>query len=176
MLDKLIDVLLSFLDKAIFVWIIKQYEEGVMLRFGKFHRRLYPGLYWKIPFVDEVLVHSVITDTLGIPTQSLTTKDNKQIVVKSMVKYKIEDVKKFLLEVQGASEALSDITQSIIRKQITSRLFTECSDDSLDNEITKKLRNEVKKWGISIDAVTLTTISKGFSLRLFNDQIGKDGS
>ena len=42
---------------------------------------------------------------------------------------------------------------------------------NIDNEITKKLRIEVKKWGINVEKVTLTDIGLISSIRLFNENI-----
>lgn len=174
MFDKLIEFLVSIIDKILPFWIIKEYDNGILLRFGKYKKTLKPGIHFKLPFVDEIITHHVVTSLLSIPVQSLTTKDKQQIVVKSVVKFIVEDVKPLLLEVYDATDAISDVTQSIIKKQIHIRTWDECNDDDVDNEITKKLRAEIKKWGIYIESVTMTDMGISPSVRLFNEQIKKD--
>ncbi len=174
MFDKLIEFIIGIIDKVMPFWIVKQTDNAILLRFGKYSRTLQPGFYWKWPFADEIISHHVMTALLSIPVQSLTTKDGLQIVVKAVVKYKVDDVKPLLLEIWDSTDAISDVTQSIIKKQIHIRTWQQCNDDDIDNEITKKLRVEIRKWGISIENVTMTDIGITPSIRLFNEQVKKE--
>jgi regulator of protease activity HflC (stomatin/prohibitin superfamily) len=91
--------------------------------------------------------------------------------VKGVVKYKIADVKTFLLEVYDAKDALSDMTMSIIKNIVISIPAEKCIDPELDNLLTKKARVEAKKWGVDIQQVTLTDVAPIRSYRLINDVI-----
>lgn len=169
MLDRLIDFLLNVLEDVLPVYFVKQYDNGILLRMGKFVRVVKPGVVYKIPFIDKIETSTVVTTTLSVPTQSVITLDRKNLVVKAVVKYKISDVELFLLNVYDAADAISDITQAIVKEQISSKTFDECIQNDFDNTVTKKLRVEVKKWGIEVDRVTLTDIGQIKSLRLFNE-------
>jgi regulator of protease activity HflC (stomatin/prohibitin superfamily) len=171
MLDSLIQWLTSIIDHISPFFIVRQYENGIQLRFGKYMRSLDPGLYIKIPFVDEILTQHVVLTTLSLPAQSLVTSDNKNIVVEAMVKYKITDAQVFLLEVYDSIDAVSDISQGIIKELIMSSTWEQCRDNELDNSITKKVRNELKKFGVYVDKVTLTSISEIKTFRLINQSI-----
>lgn len=169
--EKIIEFLLSLIDKIVPIYIIFPYEEAVLYWCGKYSKTVKQGIHFKFPFLHSYDKHTVVTTTLTIPTQSLTTKDGLQVVVKSMVKYKIDDIKPFILEIYDSTDAISDITQCIIKEQITERNWSQCSDNELDNIITKKLRVEVKKLGIVIEKVTMTDIGLIRSIRLFNEQL-----
>lgn len=171
MLDSLIQWLTSIIEHLSPFVIVKQYENGIQLRFGKYLRNLEPGLYIKIPFIDEILTQHVVLTTLSLPAQSLVTSDNKNIVVEAMVKYKIIDAQIFLLEVYDSVDAVSDISQGIIKELIMSSTWEQCRDNELDNGITKKVRNELKKFGVYVDKVTLTSISEIRTFRLINHSI-----
>lgn len=167
MFDKLIDFLLNFIEDLIPFTIITEYNRGVLFRFGKFKKVLEPGIVWKIPFFDKYDVRTVITTTLSIPEQSLMTKDAKHLVVKAMVKYNISDIKANVLKINDPVDAISDTTQSVIKEQISERTLEECFDNELDNIITKKVRVQVRHWGVEIEKVTLTDIANMKSLRIF---------
>lgn len=169
MLDKFFEFITQWISDLLPLVIIPSYEEGVLLRFGKFKKVLYPGLHFKIPFGDEVLRQHVVVTTLSLPAQSLYTLDKQNFVVKGVVKYKIADVTTFLLEVYDAKDALSDMTLSIIKNIIISLPSEKCIDPDLDNLLTKKARIEAKKWGVEIQQVTLTDIAPIRSFRLIND-------
>lgn len=169
MFDKLIDFLLNMVYDILPVWFVKQYDNGIFLRMGKFKKVVKPGVVWKLPFIDKIECQTIVTTTLSVPTQSVITKDKKALVVKAVVKYKIVDVEKFMLTVYDAHDAIGDTAQSIIKTLIAEKDFDECTSNDFDNSVTKKLRNEVKHWGIDIEKVTLTDIGQIKSLRLFNE-------
>lgn len=169
MFDKLVELIVQWIDQLLPVVIIPSYEEGVHLSFGKFKRVLTPGIHLKIPFADEILRQHVVVTTLSLPAQSLYTLDKQNFVVKGVVKYKIADVKTFLLEVYDATDALSDMTLSIIKNIVISLPAEKCIDPELDNILTKKARVEAKKWGVEIQQVTLTDVAPIRSYRLIND-------
>lgn len=169
MFDKLIDVLSEWADKINPFIIIKDYQNGLHLRKGRYYRTLLPGLHFKIPLLDEVIEQHVVTTTMSLPAQSLYTADKQNIVVKSMVKYKISDVKVYILEVFDATDVISDVTQAIIKKLIIARNLDDCISHDLDTEITRKAREKVKSMGVEIQQVTLTDIAPIRSYRLIND-------
>jgi regulator of protease activity HflC (stomatin/prohibitin superfamily) len=169
MLDKLIDFLLSILDKLLPFKIINQTDRGVRLRFGKYIEILSPGLKWKIPFFDEIINITTVWTTLSLPSQSLTTKDQKDVVVKAIVKYKILDIEIFALEVWDAIDAISDMTQGIVFEVVRDKTWEELQSPDLKDFISKKARKEAKRWGIEIETVTLSDLAKITSIRLLND-------
>ena len=169
MFDKLIEIISNWWLQITPVIIIRDYEEAVLLRFGKFKAVLKPGMHFKIPMFDEVIDQHVVVTTLSLDAQSLYTKDKQNIVVKAVIKYKISDVKVFLLEIYDAQDALSDMSQGIIKNVIMSMSMDECTDSELDNTLTKKVRVEARKWGVEVQQVTLTDLAPIRSYRLIND-------
>jgi len=169
MFDKLVELLTNWWIEIKPIVIIRDYEEAVLLRFGKFKKLLKPGIHLKIPMFDEVIDQHVVVTTLSLDAQSLYTKDKQNIVVKGLVKYRIADVKIFLLEVYDAQDALSDMSSSIIKNVIMSMTLDECTDSELDNTLTKKVRVEARKWGVEVQQVTLTDLAPIRSIRLIND-------
>jgi regulator of protease activity HflC (stomatin/prohibitin superfamily) len=167
MFDKLIDFLLNFWNDLIPTTIVDQWESGVYLRFGKFLKVVGPGLVIKIPFVDRVVKTEVITQTVHLQPQTLTTLDEYNIVLKSIVRYHVHDVRKFLLNVMHASDVLVDTTQGIIRDIVERTNWYD-----LEN-VNEKLTNEVSKvatdWGITIERVTLTDLGIVSTYRIMSD-------
>lgn len=168
MFEALLNWLTAIYNDLVPFFIIKEYEEAVLLRFGKFKGVYKKGLHWKIPFFDEIINQHTVITTLSIPAQSLVTTDNHEIVVESIVKYKIADTKIFLLEVYDTVDAISDVTQGIIKNVIMTSTWAECRDTAIDKAIEKKVRVELKKFGVYVEAVTLTSISKIRTYRLIN--------
>lgn len=171
MFDKLIELLSNWWYYISPIVIIPTYEEAVLLRFGHFKKVLGPGFHVKLPVFDEVITQHVVVTTLSLAPQSLYTKDKQNIVVKGVIKYRISDVKIFLLEVFDAQDALADMTQSILKNIIISTSLEQCIDPDIDSVLTRKVRMEAKKWGVDIQQVTLTDIAPIRSFRIINDSI-----
>jgi regulator of protease activity HflC (stomatin/prohibitin superfamily) len=171
MFDRILDFLLSIFHEIFPVFVVAEYQEAVVLRGGKFNRVCKPGLHLKIPYLDDIFKQHTVLTTLTIPAQSLVTKDGKNVVVKSMVKYKISDIKIFALEVFDSIDAISDVTMGIVKHIVMNSSWEDCTDVEIDNSITKKLRSEMKKFGVSVEAVTLTDIAQMRTLRLINETV-----
>ena len=184
-LDKIIEFLLGLIEKVLPCWVIDEYERGVRLWLGKPTRNtpftiketkgeiktLKPGFYFKVPFFHKILHDIVVTTTHPLPAQSLTTKDGKSIVVKGIIKYSISDIRPFMLTLTDRIDALSDVSQGRIKEQVELRTWDECNNGTLDNEILKKIRLIVKKWGIEAEDFTMTSQTEAPSYRIFNDPL-----
>jgi regulator of protease activity HflC (stomatin/prohibitin superfamily) len=168
MFDKLLDFIISIWDKLTFFQIVKQYQQGAWLRFGKLRKIVPPGIYFKIPVLDEIDCYHVLTTAMTLDAQSVTTKDEKEVVVKGIIKYKIADLSKQFTDVYDAVDAISDVSMGIIKNIISKKTWEECRDENLDNEITKKVRTEARKWGIEVEAVTLSDLSRMRSFRILS--------
>jgi len=169
MFDRLIDFILQFFDQLVPFKVVNQTDKAVRLRFGKFKETLSEGFHWKIPFVDEIISHSVLWTTISLTSQSLTTKDQKDVVVKVVIKYRIVNIETFLLEVWDAIDAISDMTQGIVFDIIKEKTWDELQTTDLKPLITRKAKSEAKRWGIEVETVTLSDLARIKSIRLLND-------
>ena len=116
-----------------------------------------------------VIEHGSVWTTHSMPSQSLTTKDEKDIVVKGIIKYRVVDMKIFALEVWDAVDAISDMTQGIIFDIVKEKTWDELQHEDLKKEISRKARSEAKRWGIEIETITLSDLARIKSIRLLND-------
>jgi regulator of protease activity HflC (stomatin/prohibitin superfamily) len=171
MFDKLIDVVLQFIDDILPFVVVEHYNRGVRLRFGKNKGVLEPGFHWKIPFADSILTHMVKTTTMGLFPQTVTTKDGQSVVVCAVVKYEVDNVEQLLLEVNDPVDAVSDMTKGIIRDTLITTNWSECNDPEIVRQIRDKAAREASKWGIKIRAVTLTDLAVMKSLRILNNPL-----
>jgi regulator of protease activity HflC (stomatin/prohibitin superfamily) len=151
-------------------YIIKDYEHGILLRLGKVKKEtMKRGWNWKIPFIDHVLTCHNTIQTFNTDAQSLTTKDDKSIIVACVIKYQIKDPVIFLIEVEGAVDAIGDITMGKIKDLIVSKTWDECKALK-DVDIKNKIKSEAERWGIDVSMVTLTSLTHSRSLRLITDK------
>ncbi len=169
MFDRLLDFAIETWERLIPIVVVDEYQKAVILRMGKFLVVREPGWHWKIPFADNPILQHTIVTTMSTSAQSLVTLDRKEVTVESIVKYNIEDIKKYCLEIYDATDAIQDITQAVIKQNIMQKTLEDCYNPELDNIITKKVRSEVRKYGINIHQVTLTTLGQIKSYRLIGE-------
>ena len=167
MFDKLIDLIVTFIHDFLPFKIVNQWEEGVHLRNGKFLKCVKPGLVWKIPFFDRLWVTPVITQTVNLSPQTVTSLDERNVVLSSIVRYHIYDVEKFLLGVMHANDVLIDTTQGIIREIVEDTRWDDLVD--LTNRVTPAVNKQVKKWGITVQLVSFPDLGEITTYRIISD-------
>lgn len=174
MIDKLVEFILSIIRIFYICLLVHPYQAGIILRLGKFHRVIGPGLRFHFPFhVEESLVESVVRETMVIKPQSLTTKDNKAVVVSSVVTFEISDIKDFLLCIEGRNAFLQDSTYGSTSEFVMKHTWAELMAlQDIGVELAKVVRRNAKKYGVNIISVQLVDFIQCKSLRLIQSQIG----
>lgn len=167
MFDKLIDLVVTFINDILPFKIVNQWEEGVHLRNGKFRRAVKPGLNGKLPFFDSIITTPVITQTVNLKSQTVTSRDEKSIVLSTIVRYHVHDVEKFLLGVMHANDVLVDTTQGIIRDIVEDTSWDELVD--LTKRVTPVVNNQVNKWGITVQLVSFPDLGEITTYRVITD-------
>jgi len=171
MFDRLIDFIVDIADQFRFWVILPEYQAGLILRLGRFHREIGPGLHLKwFGFEDEMVANTNIT-TLILGPQSLFTKDGKELVTNGIIKYSINKPKVYLLEIDDRVDVLRDTSKGAVFEVIKSNLFAELATGVIDlnNECMIRIRKEVNQYGFKIHKVTMTDIGRMKSLRLIQD-------
>lgn len=144
------------------------------MRFGKFNAVLEPGLHFFLPlWIDRVVGESVVVETMQIKPQSLTTKDGKTVVITAVVTFRIEDIRTFLLDVEGRNNVVEDSSYGSIASFVMKRTWDELVGlDDLGNELTKSVRRLAKRYGVDIISVQLIDFIQCRPLRLITSSEG----
>ena len=167
MFDKLIDLIIQFARLFQIYAIVRCYQGGVILRFGKFHRLAPPGRNWIWPLaIEELLSTDMVIETMLVGPQSLITRDGKKIVISTVVTFRVDDAKVFLLEIEGTNRVIEDSTFGEVSDWVTARTWDELVASEVANELTKKLRRRAKTYGVDIIRVQLVDLTQSPSLRL----------
>jgi regulator of protease activity HflC (stomatin/prohibitin superfamily) len=169
---RVFDKVLDWVDRG-WTWVkpfnvIDVFEKGAVLRFGKFHRSLEPGLHWKWPMVEQVIEITTCTTTMRLPPQTLTTKDGIGIVATAVVKYEIKDIRPYVTEVFDAKDVLGDVTMGAVRKAVSNQEYASLMADPPESNILSTVRKEVNDYGFKVHRVTFIDLAKVRSIRLIS--------
>ena len=171
MFDKLVALIERF-GYQLMPWVIvEEWNAGVHLRYGSYINTLNSGVHFKIPFFDNIIECPVITQSVNLPSQTLTTLDDESIVLKAIIRYKVINVRTYLLGVMHANDVLIDTTQGMIRDVV--ELTTWDDLVNVNEIITDKVKEYVIRWGIEVEAVTITDLGIVKSFRIFGDESHK---
>jgi len=164
MLDKLIEQIIKLGKDILPFFIIEQWNEAVVLRFGQFRKVAKPGIHLKIPFFDSVWETEIITQSLDMNPQSVTTADGRNIVVKAIIRYSVADTKTYITSIMHPHDVLIDTTQGMIREIIEETDWHDLV--GIDKELTSRVGKFMKRWGLKVDRVTLTDLAEIPSYRV----------
>jgi membrane protease subunit HflK len=160
---ELIDLLKNLGTAALPFAVVDQWQQAVVLRFGKFHRVLDPGIHWTIPFVDAVHAHSVVTTTTVLRPQSVVTGDNRVVTAEAVVRWSVDDVRVFATEIWDGANVIGDSCQGAIANSLRSLAFDA---PELRRAVLDESRRALKRFGIRVEALTFTTLAPVCVLRL----------
>jgi regulator of protease activity HflC (stomatin/prohibitin superfamily) len=171
MFDKLVQLIERFGYQLMPFVIIEEWNSGVHLRYGRYINTLNSGVHFKIPFFDNIIECPVITQSVNLPSQTLTTLDDESIVLKAIIRYKVSNVRIYLLGVMHANDVLIDTTQGMIRDVVELTTWEDLVD--VNSKITQEVKEYVVRWGIEVEAVTITDLGLVKSFRIFGDESNK---
>ena len=159
-------------------------EVGVILRFGKYNRKVEPGLSFKIPLVEsltKVPVQRQLKEEFGFRTKKagirseydqniyldeslMLTGDLNAAVVEWIVQYRIKDPYKFLFKVRNATKTFRDMTEAVMREIVGDRTVNEVltiGRQEISISVLNKLQDLCDQYetGIKVDQVVLQDVN-----------------
>jgi regulator of protease activity HflC (stomatin/prohibitin superfamily) len=140
--------------------VVKQYERGVMLRFGRLKATKAPGLRFIIPFVDVLHRVSLRIVTLPIQSQGIITRDNVSVGVSAVAYYRVIDPVKSVVAIENVGSAIDQIAQTTLRKVIGQHSLDETLSETsaLNVNIREILDALTLDWGVEVTLVELKDI------------------
>ena len=108
---------------------VDQQERGVVLRFGKYHETVQPGLQWNPPLIDRVTRVNTTKVRAASFREIMLTQDENIVEVKLSVQYIISDPANFVLRVRDPERSLQHASQSAMRHVV--------GDTSMDLVLTE---------------------------------------
>ncbi|MGW1888770.1 slipin family protein [Streptomyces sp. NPDC002004] len=152
--------LLVVLALAFSVRVVKQYEKGVLFRFGRLVGTRSPGLRFIIPFVDVLHRVSLRVVTMPIQSQGIITRDNVSVDVSAVAYFRVVDAVKSVVAVENVNAAINQIAQTTLRKVVGRHTLDETlsETDRINLDIRQILDVATVDWGVQVTLVELKDI------------------
>ncbi|QCI22389.1 protease modulator HflC [Buchnera aphidicola] len=122
-----LSILFFFASSSFF--IVKEGERGIVLKFGKVLRNsdqktvVYnPGLHFKFPFLETVKMLDGRIHTMDNQADRFVTKEKKDLIVDSYIKWRINDFSRYYLATGGGDIFQAEV---LLKRKFSDRLRSE---------------------------------------------------
>lgn len=147
---------LLVLSSALFT--VGEREKAIKLFLGNIARSDYePGLHFKIPFVERVVKFDQRILTMDVPPEPVLTSEEKNVIVDTFVKWRIEDPELFFTSVSGseqfANNRLAQFARESLRNafgKLTIREVVSSARSSLRDAIRDPVDAQAQSLGIEV--------------------------
>lgn len=172
----IIEKLFEYIGYARFWTIVDAFEQGIILRLGKYHRTLEPGLHWIIPFMERVIVDNVVPSTFHVGPISVTTKDGKTVTLAGVVTWSIKDIRTFLLEVEDAESVIEDSSYGTLGDMTRERNWDQLIEprSRFKFYVEKRLIRTMRKYGVRVERFQFTDMTTSRTIRMIGMNFGDD--
>ncbi|MCD1125410.1 protease modulator HflC [Jinshanibacter sp. LJY008] len=122
------------------LFVVEEGSRGIVLRFGKVLRdsqdnpKVYqPGLHFKMPLIDSVKLLDARIQTMNNQADRFVTKETKDLIVDSYVKWKIIDFSRYYLATGDGNRANAE---RILNSKLSDRLRSEIGQRDIKDLVT----------------------------------------
>ena len=156
------------LGSASSVRVLKEFERGVVLRFGRLRGDpRTPGLILIAPVADRLLKVNMQVVTMPVPAQDGITRDNVTVRVDAVVYYKVFDPVRVVLHVQNYQAAIAQVAQASLRSIIGKSDLDDLlsNRERLNQGLELMMDNPAVDWGVHIDRVEIKDVALPESMK-----------
>lgn len=146
-------------------FVVDQRQQALVLRFGAIRTVAEkPGLYFKVPIIENVVYLDRRVLDLNLPAQEVIASDQKRLVVDSFARYRILDPLRFYQSVNtiaGAENRLGSIVSSTVRGVLGDANFAavvKLERETLMRQIRDRVNTAARGLGVEIVDVRLRRV------------------
>jgi membrane protease subunit HflC len=123
-------VVLVILLGVFSIFTVNEREKAILFRLGEIVRTDFtPGIYFKIPFINNVRTFDARIQTLEAEDERYLTSEKKNVIVNSFAKWRIKNVANYFTATGGdvatANQRLSQILKDGLRGEFSKRTIQE---------------------------------------------------
>ncbi|MFE2327021.1 slipin family protein [Streptomyces sp. NPDC059385] len=142
--------------------VVKQYERGVVFRFGRLRDEIRPpGFAAIVPGIDRMRKVNMQIVTLPVPAQEGITRDNVTVRVDAVVYFKVVDPANAIVAVEDYRFAVSQMAQTSLRSIIGKSDLDDLlsNREMLNQGLELMIDSPAVGWGVQIDRVEIKDVS-----------------
>lgn len=140
--------------------ILREYERGVVFRWGKLRGAKGPGLILLIPFIDRMVRVDLRVVTIDVPRQEIMTRDNVPATVDAVVYFRVVDPEAAITKVVDFLKASSLISQTTLRKVLGQSELDEllAHREKINIQLQEIIDRQTAPWGVKVTTVEVRDV------------------
>src|SRR5512142_3309588 len=140
--------------------IINEYEQGVVLRLGRFRGIRTAGLNWIIPFIDRMVIIDMRVTAEQVPPQDVITRDNVSVKVSAVTYFRVVAADKAFLQVTDFLFATSQFAQTTLRSVLGQVDMDDLLSqrDKINLRLQEIIDRHTEPWGVKVTAVEVKQV------------------
>ncbi len=140
--------------------IVKEWERGLLLRFGRFDHVKMPGIRFVWPVIDKLIIIDTRVVTMDVPKQEIITRDNVSVMVDAVVFFQVVNAEFAITKVENWVRATSLQAQTSLRSVIGQAELDELLSmrEKINNELQSIIDEATEPWGIKVTAVEVRDV------------------
>src|SRR5438874_9660065 len=138
--------------------VLREYERGVIFRIGRLLADPKgPGLIWLFWPIHRIVLVSLRTISMDVPTQDVITKDNVSVKVNAVVYFRVVDPRRAIVEVENYLYATSQLAQTTLRSVLGEVALDDLLSqrEKLNQRLQEFLDQHTGPWGIKVSLVEI---------------------
>ena len=150
------------------VRVVKQFERGVVFRFGRVQTGVRgPGLTLLIPIADRLQKVNMQIITMPVPAQDGITRDNVTVRVDAVIYFNVADPERVVVDVQDYVSAIGQVAQTSLRSIIGKSDLDDllCNREGLNKGLELMIDSPALGWGVHIDRVEIKDVALPDSMK-----------
>ena len=122
-----------------------------------------PGWHWYWPCRTEVVEFPTARQSINLANQTITTTDDKTIMVGGMVVFEVHDIAALVAYTFDPDDAVKDIASAAVHDVCCTKTWEQLKagqrDGSLDRELRAEMKKGLSKYGVTIIRTTLNELA-----------------
>jgi regulator of protease activity HflC (stomatin/prohibitin superfamily) len=142
--------------------VVKQFERGVVLRFGRvLPETRGPGLAVIVPVADRLHKVNLQVVTKPVPAQDGITRDNVTVRVDAVVYFRVIDPVRAIVDLQDYTFAIEQVAQTSLRSIIGKSDLDDLlsNRERLNQGLELMMDSPALGWGVQIDRVEIKDVA-----------------
>jgi regulator of protease activity HflC (stomatin/prohibitin superfamily) len=148
----------------VIVWpavkIVKQWERGIVLRFGRYAGIRSPGLNTIIPYVERLIKVDTRVETMVVEPQEVITKDNVTVQVDAVLYFQVVSPEDAVMKVMDYEQATTQISLTTLRSVLGQSELDELLShrDRVNERLQQIIDQHTEPWGVQVTAVEVKDV------------------
>jgi regulator of protease activity HflC (stomatin/prohibitin superfamily) len=142
------------------LYVVRQYQRGLVETFRKYSRTADPGLTLVFPFVQSIIYVDMRETVLDVAPQAVITADNATLTVDAVIYFEVTDPVRNVYNVTDFRLAAIKLAQTNLRNIIGELKLDEAlvSRERINAQLRTIMDDATDKWGVRVTRVELQSI------------------